>query len=252
MGAWCIGFTVNNNKYHLLPLDPGMGYKVDQVMNNRITYTSEAKLVKKLGKAEDQSAHLEPKEMNGQKASLQVPLLYFFNEKELLKGDLKSYIKPNPQIIPFKSSGMTACDYDYILKDEGNTDATKKYIAELMQNDEKNKPQNVLQSQGLNAKPCTDQSIILDSIGFVDGKLHIISSAKGYDGLRLSITDQEGRSYSQIYVGMYNNQLEYQVYDIKDLNALSQCKVECIRSKLLRTEQSVNRDDQAEFTIKVQ
>ena len=254
MGSWYISFTVNNNRYGLLPLNPGMESKVDQVTNNRITYTTEAKLVKKLGKGEPQSAHLEPGEMNGQKASLQVGELYLFSEKELLKEDLKSYIKskPNPQIIPFTSSGMTACNYDYILKDEGNTDATKKYIVQLMQNDEKNKPQNVLQSQGLNAKPCTDQSIILDSIGFVDGKLHIISSAKGYDGLRLSITGQGINSNYPVYIGMYNKQFEYQVYDIKDLNALSQCKIKCIRSELLGTEKSLNIDNQAEFKIKAQ
>ena len=251
MGFWRIRFKINNTQYFMSPIKADIDTVVTKATNNKITYTVEAKCEEKTLDKNWEKSDIDLRDIKGKKAYLTLGSLYLTSQKDILKESLSVYAKEheNPTVMSFDDAGIKGETYDYILKEEGNTQTTRDYINELKRWDEQNKPKNVLKSQGLNIKPCTDTSVVLDSIGFVDGKLHIISTSKGYDGLRLEIKDSQGNSRRTIYTGKYNDKLEYQVYDIKSIEELNKLSIKCIRYKLISEEKMSKLDNKTEIIL---
>lgn len=101
---------------------------------------------------------------------------------------------------------------------------------------------------GLNASVYTDPHMLLDSIGFVNGKLHLITSKVSEGELYFVITDSEGKKISTVYIADYSKDLEYQVIDISDLTG---CKVEAIQYISYGEEKTPSLDLKVPFKIVV-
>ncbi len=181
-------------------------------------------------------AHLKASQMKGITIDFTIDKVVYINYCDQLGSQLREYLKTlsTAEGVPFKKANL------YVPQDKSNAISAK-----IREEEKKNRPKNVLPEKGLklslreatNIVPSInpkEQNMIeankkqmVDNIGFVDGKLHMRIKVSKDSGLPwISLIDSSGKEIMyKYYLSDPKNYIVYYVFDIKDLNALSQYKM---------------------------
>ena len=242
ISAWNISVEANGQKYHLVQKQASQEVHIIEKTDKKITYVEEAKLCKKVdNKWKEVQDELDV--ISGKTGYLSAGTFYLYSEKQILKDDISKYLntKEAPKLTTFTKMGLT----DRAISASCKAEEEAKWMQEQSN---LYRPTEILESQELNALVYSEPNMFLDSIDFVNGKLHLITSKVSEGELYFVITDKQGKKTSTVYTTDYSKNLEYQVIDISDLSG---CKVEAIHFINYGEEKTPSLDLKVPFKIVV-
>ena len=243
ISAWVINVEANGKKYRLLQKKASQEVHITEKTEKKLTYVEEARLCKKVNnKWTEVQENISG--ISGKTGYLSAGTFHLYSENQILKDDITRYLNTEevPKLTTFTKVGLTERG---IL--EGNK--AEEEARWLQEQSNLYKPTEILESQGLNAPVYTEPDMLLDSIGFVNGRLHLITSKAAEGELYFIVTDQQGKKVSTVYSANYGDGLEYQVVDIDDLTG---CKLEAIQYISYGEEKTPALDLKVPFEIVVE
>lgn len=228
-----IDFDVNGKKYQLIMW--GAPNDIEKVSDNTVKGKAYAECSLDGGK------HLSDVQLatiKGKNATLTIDQITYMHSTNLYNYDLLGYLKTAPaaKSVAFSESDIEI-DYDRIIADAPSAEM-KASFKEMKAKELKTRPRNVLPSKGLNLEVLSgSKKLSIDNIGFVDEKLHIRSSF-GSMPSELWILNASGFSieYYSEFLGKKDKCFQYMVYNVKDLEELSKCSIECMDHKTLQVD----------------
>lgn len=215
--------TINSKQYNL---DLSSVKNIERISDTKVK--AQIAAVPSYGNGADSklTKDITPEVLKGQKIDFTIDYIDFSTTYNKMTKELSDLLK-NIQVV------------QGVAPNEGNVSSLGNMTEAERKADKVPDIRRVLPKKGLGVQLVEGSNETIDNIGFVDGRLQIRTNGRGY----VSFKDANGKPIQYVGFGLDTNG-SLDIYEIKDLAALSKCSIQASVTKHLVTE-----DEEKSFSV---